>query len=96
MTKYMLISQIFKQLLSLHRDTKHSTPDCTVTEHVQSFSPIERVVTKHALLMDPDRRTLTYVTLKSWSNQKPIVILPQDTWASGKPWLGCPMFGGEA
>jgi hypothetical protein len=32
----------FHRFLSLHRDTKHSTPDCTVTEYVQSFRPIAR------------------------------------------------------
>jgi hypothetical protein len=44
-------------------DTKHSSPDCTVTEYVQSLQSIARMVTKHALL------TVTSVTLKSWPNQ---------------------------
>jgi hypothetical protein len=47
----------FTDLLTViesHRDTKHSTPECTVTEYVQRLRSIARVVTKRALLTDPD------------------------------------------
>jgi hypothetical protein len=51
-------------------DTKHSTPDCTVTEYVQSFRSIAQVVTKRALL------TQTNIDLfKSWSNQKICILI---------------------
>jgi hypothetical protein len=50
----MPIPQLVAKGKSLKSEGIGSNPNCTVTEYVQRFRSIAKVVTKCALLMDPD------------------------------------------
>jgi hypothetical protein len=57
---------------------KHITPDCTVTEYVQSFRSIARAVTKRALLTDNG----WHVIVRAHTRAKNEMDIPKK-WPSG-------------